>query len=81
MADAKNLKTLVEFRKKGEKVKVGEVIAKSSFPTKGEWLNLVNMKPPRLEETDEPVGKPAVEKPAKVKKAANKEPAGGMPGA
>lgn len=63
----KNVKALVEFRLKGAKVKQGEVIAKDAFASKGDWQNLAHMTPPRVEETDEPVGKPKAEVKAKAK--------------
>jgi len=60
MADKekKNVKALQQIMLKGRKVVVGEVVAKSDFPAKQDWQNLLNMPKPRLEETDEPVGKP-----------------------
>lgn len=54
-----NVKALQEFRLKGAKVVVGEVVSKGDFANKQDWLNLLNMPKPRIEETDEKVGKPA----------------------
>lgn len=53
-----NIKALRSFMLKGVKVVEDEVVAKSDFPTKGDWQNLCNMTPPRAEETADPVGKP-----------------------
>lgn len=72
----RNLKALREFRLKGEPIKVGQVIPKADFAKKGDWQNLCNMTPAKLEETDEQVGKP---KAAKVAKA--DATAGGIPAA
>ena len=58
MAETKNVRALKSFRLKGEVIVEGEVVAKSQFPDKGTWQNLVNMKPARAEETDDAVGKP-----------------------
>jgi len=71
MAEKKNVKVLQAIMLKGRKVNEGEVVAKSDFPNKQDWLNLLHMPKPRIEETDDPVGKP---KPGKADKAA-------MPGA
>lgn len=62
MADKKNVKALVDYRLKGRKVVEGEVVAKSDFATKGDWQNLAHMRPARVEETDEAVGKPKAAK-------------------
>lgn len=48
-----NVKALVEFRLKGEVIGVGDILAKSDFSHKQDWLNLLNMPKPRVEETDE----------------------------
>ena len=53
-----NIKALRDFRLNGAAVVKGEVVAKSKFQNKGDWLNLCHMKPPRAEETDAKVGKP-----------------------
>lgn len=54
----KNLKVLVPILINGEHNAVGDVVAKSDFKDKGDWQNLAfAFDPPRLEETDEPVGK------------------------
>ena len=58
MAEKKNIKVLRQFiGPKGKPVMKGEVIAKSDFPSNGEWRNLAHMKPPKVVETDEAVGK------------------------
>lgn len=62
----KNVKALRQFLLNGEVVVVGEVVSKSRFENAGEWQNLVNMKPAKLVETDEAVGKPKVGKSASV---------------
>lgn len=61
-----NIKSLIEFRLKGEAVKVGDVVAKSDFPTKGDWQNLCHMTPPRAEETADAVGKAKASKASKA---------------
>lgn len=53
-----NLIALRQILVKGVVVEVGEVIPKTAFEESGDWKNLVNMKPPRLAETDAKVGKP-----------------------
>ena len=58
----KNVKALRQFLLNGTVVVVGEVVSKSSFENSGEWQNLVNVKPAKLVETDEPVGKPKAAK-------------------
>lgn len=60
MADKEkpNVIALNDFRLRGVKVVEGEVVAKSDFASKGDWQNLANMRPARVEETDKPVGKP-----------------------
>lgn len=75
MADKKNVKATQQFMLKGRKVETGEVVAKTDFPNKQDWQNLLHMSKPRVEETDEAVGKPKAA--AKGKAAA--DPA--MPGA
>lgn len=74
MADKKNVKATQQFLLKGKVVQVGEVVAKSSFTNKQDWQNLLHMPKPRVEETDEAVGKPKVGKPKDDAKVA-------MPGA
>ena len=58
MSDTKNVRALSAFMVKGAKVAKGEVIAKSSFPEKQDWMNLLHMPKPRIEETADAVGKP-----------------------
>lgn len=58
----KNIKAIREFRLKGRKVKVGEVVGKDEFAAKGDWQNLCHMKPARVEETDDAVGAPKSKK-------------------
>ncbi len=58
----KNVRALQAFRLRGAAVEKDEVVAKSSFPNKQDWQNLLNMPKPRVEETSDPVGKPKVEK-------------------
>jgi hypothetical protein len=55
----KNLKVLVPFMLRGERVAVGDVLSPEAFgeDSADEWKNLLNMKQPRLELTDEKVGK------------------------
>ena len=79
MADNKknNVIALVEFRLKGKVIQKGEVIPKSAFANKGDWQNLVHMKPARCEETDGSVGKPK----AKSDKAKSDKAKSEMPGA
>lgn len=66
----KNLKVLRHIRIAGVHIEAGSVIAKSEFESKGDWMDLCQMKPARLEETDEKL----VSKTSKATKAA-------MPGA
>jgi hypothetical protein len=53
--ETKNVKVLTEFMLKGKSQHVGTVISKENFPSKSDWSNLANMKPPRVEETDDAV--------------------------
>lgn len=54
--DAKpNLLILQEIRIKGKAVPKGAIISKSKFDNKADWLNLLNMPKPRVDETDEKV--------------------------
>jgi len=76
--DTKNVRALQQFRLKGEVVSEGEVVAKSRFANKQDWQNLLHMPKPRIEETNDPVGKAGkAEKPTKGVKA----DAPAMPGA
>lgn len=77
--ELKNVKALMEIRVKGKKIKEGQVISKEDFAKKGDWQNLVHMKPARLEETSDPVGAPGEKKKAPPKQATKVD--GGMPGA
>jgi len=52
-----NLKVLQEFRIKGAAQPKGSVIAKSAFPAKQDWMNLLHMAKPRVEETADKVAK------------------------
>lgn len=54
--EKKNLKVLRAIRMDGKHVEVGTVISKTAFESRGDWYDLCEMNPPRLEETDEPVG-------------------------
>lgn len=61
MSDEKpksNLRALVPFRLKGKLVEKGEVVSKEKFAKKGDWQNLLHMKPARVEEVSAAVGKP-----------------------
>lgn len=62
--DAKlpNVRATQAFRLKGKAVQKGEVVAKSDFPNKQDWLNLLNMPKPRVEETNDKVGSAPAEK-------------------
>jgi hypothetical protein len=62
--EMKNLKVLRAIRMEGKHVGVGTVISKTAFESRGDWYDLCEMKPPRLEETDEPVGVPGKAKAA-----------------
>ncbi len=53
-----NVRALKAFRLKGRTVVVGEVVPKTDFGHKSDWQNLLNMEPPRLEETKDNVGVP-----------------------
>jgi len=77
MAENKNVRALQEFMLKGKKVSEGEVVAKTSFSHKQDWQNLLHMNKPRVEETNDPVGKPK----AKSAKAPADKASAGMPGA
>ena len=61
MKEKPNLLVLKEFRIRGKAQHVGAVIPKVEFGpvndayAKGAWQNLAHMRPPRVEETDEPV--------------------------
>lgn len=58
MAEKPNLKALTTIAVNGEHLNIGDVIPKTDIPVKGDWQNLVfAFDPPRMEETDEPVGK------------------------
>lgn len=70
----KNLKVLRHIRIAGKHIEAGSVIAKSDFESKGDWMDLCQMKPARLEETDEKLGLVSATKTGKTTKAA-------MPGA
>lgn len=50
-----NLLVLQEFRLKGSAVPKGAIVKKTDFPNKSDYLNLMNMAKPRVEETDEKV--------------------------
>jgi hypothetical protein len=76
--EMKNIRALTGFRLKGGHVGAGDVVAKSDFPSKGDWQNLVNMTPARAEETDDSAG-PAPKAKGKSKGGPAAEPA--MPGA
>ena len=52
----RNLRILRAIRINSNAVPVGAVIAKSDFNRKGDWQNLANMKPAKVEETDAKVG-------------------------
>lgn len=65
----KNVRALVSFRLKGVPIEVGEVVKKEEFPNRASWQNLLNMEPPRVEETNDSVGK------------AKKKPKAALPGA
>jgi len=55
-----NVEVLREHLLKGEKVRVGDVLAKTDYDPKGEkahWGALCNTKPAKLKETGAPVGK------------------------
>lgn len=54
--DKPNLLVVKSIRLKGRHVDAGSVIPKTSFDNKGDWLDLVHMSDPILEETDDPVG-------------------------
>lgn len=54
--EKKNLKVLRAIRMGGKHVAVGTVIPKTAFESRGDWSDLCEMNPPRLEETDEAVG-------------------------
>lgn len=54
--EKKNLKVLRAIRMSGKHVEVGSVIPKSAFESRGDWYDLCEMNPPRLQETDEAVG-------------------------
>lgn len=54
-----NLKVLQSFRMRGTPVQKGSIVAKADFPEKQDWLNLLHMPKPRVEETAE---KPKVAK-------------------
>jgi hypothetical protein len=58
MSELKNVRALQEIRVNGTKVAKGEVIPKSTFAAKQDWQNLLHMPKPRVEETDDKVGKP-----------------------
>lgn len=72
-ASKPNVKALQEFRLKGKVVGVGDVVAKSDFPNKQDWLNLLNMPKSRVEETSDKV---SVSKPEDRVKAAAAAKAG-----
>lgn len=55
--EMKNVRALQQFRLKGVVVNEGEVVAKTAFPNMQDWQNLLHMPKPRIEETDDPVGK------------------------
>lgn len=52
MSDKAFVEVLVSFRLNGVHRGVGAVIPKADFREKGEWLDLVNMEPPRAVEVD-----------------------------
>lgn len=54
--EKKNLKVLRAIRVAGKHVEVGTVISKTAFESRGDWYDLCEMQPPRLEETDEAIG-------------------------
>jgi hypothetical protein len=62
--EKKNLKVLRSIRIEGKHVEAGTVISKSAFESRGDWFDLCEMKPARLEETDEPLGAPGKTKAA-----------------
>jgi hypothetical protein len=62
--EKKNLKVLRAIRIEGEHIEVGTVISKTAFESRGDWYDLCEMTPPRLEETDEPLGVPGKAKAA-----------------
>ena len=54
-----NIKALRQFLLNGKAVVKGEVITKGDFANSGDYMNLCAMTPPRAEQTDAKVGKPA----------------------
>jgi hypothetical protein len=65
MSEKPNLKAVTTLLVNGEHLNEGDVIPKTAFAVKGDWQNLVlGFNPPRMEETDEPVGKVKKAKPA-----------------
>lgn len=68
-----NLLVKQQFLLKGKPQGVGAIIPKSDFANKSDWLNLLNMPKPRVEETADKV-QPA---PAAAKKKSDDK----MPGA
>lgn len=62
--EKKNLKVLRSIRIEGKHIEAGTVISKSAFESRGDWFDLCEMKPARLEETDEPLGAPGKTKAA-----------------
>lgn len=64
--DLPNLRALENILISGVHVSIGDVVPKSMFTVKGDWQNLtISFNPPRMEETDAPVGKAGEEKPSK----------------
>lgn len=56
--ELKNLKVInTGIRVAGAAYCVGDIIAKDAFPNKASWQNLLHMAKPRVEETDDAVGK------------------------
>lgn len=62
-----NLRATENILVGGKHIAIGQVIPKSAFAVKGDWQNLtLSFDPPRMVETDDPVGLPKAEKAAKA---------------